>query len=152
SPIVSKSRSRMEIPSSTLRRRNSGVVISRSLLPIFFLTSHPSQGSRPTVPESAAAPHKWRTYRTDPASPLCSPVCCCPHGRQSHRPRSQQSPRPRSAAPTVFRLSPIVFFQLGQILENIPLKLRPIQAGDRGRGTERHLLPADFYLTLDHTL
>ena len=32
-----------------------------------FLTSHPSQGSHPTVPKSAAAPHKWRTYRTDPA-------------------------------------------------------------------------------------
>src|SRR5699024_5624557 len=111
SPIVSRSRSRIEIPSSTLRRRNSGVVISRSLLPIFFLTSHPSQGSHPIVPESAAAPHKWRTYQTDPASPQSLPECCCPHDKPSHRPRSQKSPGPRSAAPRrfpsyLYRISP----------------------------------------------
>src|SRR5699024_2602442 len=98
SPIVSRSRSRMEIPSSTLRRRNSGVVISRSLLPIFFLTSHPLQGSHPTVPKSAAALHKWRTYQTDPASPLYSQGYCYPHGRPSHRLRSQRFPDLRSAA------------------------------------------------------
>ena len=44
-----------------------------------------------------------------------------------------------------------VYKRQGQILENIPLKLRPVQAGNRGRGTEGYLFPADFYLTLNHT-
>lgn len=49
------------------------------------------------------------------------------------------------------RFTLIGFFQLVQILENIPLELCPVQTEDCGRGTERHLFPADFYLTLNHT-
>ena len=45
---------------------------------------------------------------------------------------------------TIFRLSLIGFFQLGQILENIQFELCPVQAGDRGRGTEGYLFPADL--------
>ena len=68
SPIVRMSRSLMEIPTSQHRRRNSGVVISRSLLPVLFLLVHPSSGCRPTVPESAVAPGRLRTSRTGPAT------------------------------------------------------------------------------------
>ena len=35
---------------------------------------------------------------------------------------------------------------------HFPLKLCPVQAGDRDRGAKWHHLPTDFYLTLDHTL
>ena len=68
SPIVTRSRSRIEIPTSQHRRRNSGVVISRSLLPVLFLPARPSSGCRPTAPGSAGAPGRSRTSRTDPAT------------------------------------------------------------------------------------
>ena len=68
SPIVRRSRSRIEIPTSQHRRRNSGVVISRSLLPVLFLPLRPSSGCRPTAPGSAGAPGRLRTSRTDPAT------------------------------------------------------------------------------------
>ena len=68
SPIVTRSRSLMEIPTSQHRRRNSGVVISRSLLPVLFLPAHPSSGCRPTAPGSAGVPGRSRTSRTGRAT------------------------------------------------------------------------------------
>ena len=80
-PIVRRSRSRMEIPTSQHRRRNSGVVISRSLLPVLFLPLHPSSGCHPKAPGSAEAPGRSRTSQTDPATRRWSSEWKGLHGR-----------------------------------------------------------------------
>ena len=82
-PMVRRSRSESDNPTSRHRRRNSAVVISRLLLRGFFLASTSVIRLVPQSSKSPAAPHRWKTYQTARATHRSSSGWSGQHGRHS---------------------------------------------------------------------